>query len=99
MAWSAPPPSVESLYAGLAADVAELKRTLQAAVASQWKPIESAPKDGTEILGYAGGDVAGVEWRTRWGYWSLLVCGAHAEDGEWWPTHWMPIPPPPEITP
>jgi hypothetical protein len=63
-----------------------------------WQPIESAPRDGTPFLGYDGSEMTVVQW-TKWGeigYWTLLVCGAYAEDGEWTPTHWMPLPYPPE---
>ena len=67
-----------------------------------WQPIETAPRDGTPILGYAGGEYAVVEYAVvEWvqpdnsGYWTLCVCGKYAEDGEWWPTHWMPVPDPP----
>lgn len=58
-----------------------------------WQPIETAPKDGEYILVYAG-----------------RVTVAWFSDGEWLdgmnhdgyehethsPTHWMPLPPPPE---
>ena len=56
-------------------------------VISQWRPIETAPRDYTYILIYDG-KVRIAEW-----------------DGECWcagdafisyPTHWMPLPPPPQ---
>jgi hypothetical protein len=67
---------------------------------SEWQPIETAPKDGATILGFADGDMAVVKWYQEdripeGGYWSLTVCGAYAESGEWWPTHWQPLPEPP----
>jgi Protein of unknown function (DUF551) len=69
-----------------------------------WQPIETAPKDGTEVLMYCPGDIPAV------------VCGAYVDDPEipYWryseslvadvvaeanPTHWMPLPPPPEDAP
>lgn len=72
----------------------------------EWQPIETAPRDGTNILIYVpraaeAGDMATVHWHAR---------GWHASDGAWvstygevghdeWyasdPTHWMPLPPPP----
>ncbi len=58
----------------------------------QWLPIESAPKDGTEIMLYSLGDVGVCYWRdddvmTGW-TWGL--CKAFGL-----PTHWQPLPPPP----
>lgn len=60
-----------------------------------WQPIETAPKDGTRILGYQPAAPASVEdinivaWDSgRW------------HDDEWYCytiTHWMPLPAPPEI--
>jgi hypothetical protein len=54
-----------------------------------WKPVETAPRDGTHILGIADGIMTTVYFAD---YFQLVVCGAHAEDGEWWPTHWMELP-------
>lgn len=66
-----------------------------------WQPIETAPKDGTRVLlftthipnDYYNESFIGVQI----GRWD---CG-HMSDG--WefenigePTHWMPLPPPPE---
>jgi hypothetical protein len=64
-----------------------------------WQPIDSAPMDGTPILGYAGGECAVVRYRMLGNYWSLCVCGAWAEDSEWTPTLWQPLPPMPTLTP
>jgi hypothetical protein len=56
----------------------------------EWQPIETAPKDGTKVLivdddGVV--DVAAYLIGKRYGYWDTetFCC----------PTHWMPLPPPP----
>lgn len=59
-----------------------------------WHPIETAPKDGTEILAYAhkGRDFFGVaQWAEKADWNPRSVAG-------WFwpyairPTHWMPLP-------
>jgi hypothetical protein len=59
---------------------------------SEWQPIETAPKDGTDLL----------LW---WPYWSKIPVHGYWSLGEWaslsaisegdGPTHWMPLPAPP----
>lgn len=64
-------------------------------VESQWQPIETAPKTGERILIAHGNSV----WEDEWwgdddGYW--FEC---SQSGPHWgeaPTHWMPLPDPPE---
>lgn len=69
---------------------------------TEWKPIETAPKDGTEILGWLKeGKWAVVSFKVTKSY-----CHWNREfrDSEnWWkdnvtctPTHWMPLPNPPK---
>lgn len=75
---------------------------------SDWLPIETAPKDGTQILVYSKEDgVMWVSWETEQvflpGYkpekkW--CVPGSHQDEqgGAYTtsnPTHWMPVPEPP----
>ena len=59
----------------------------------QWRPIETAPRDGTEILGYDEGFGRAIVW---WG--GQLNCW-YNDIGEplefWTPTQWMPLPDPP----
>ncbi len=75
---------------------------------SEWQPIETAPKDGTDIFGYGlwAGEITGPEQMIksvdiiRWNNGLSDFPG-----DEWWecltgdyyatwlePTHWMPIP-------
>jgi hypothetical protein len=78
-------------------------RTENPPAPTNWKPISSAPKDGTPILGRCGYDkpysteYAVVQWHRpmcSWhaGWWRLVECGACAEDDEWEPEEWIEIP-------
>jgi len=68
-----------------------------------WQPIETAPRDGTRILAWDGVDQWIVHWQDCSGVSELAPsmgwathydCGCMAYDQEF-PTHWMPLPPPP----
>lgn len=69
---------------------------------SQWKPIETAPKDGTSILGYFPGrggyvarqDMIPIHW-CGWGggMWQNSTSGHNLMSNK--VTHWMPLPDPP----
>lgn len=64
--------------------------------APQWQPIETAPKDGTEILAWDGQGQATVSWKN--GRWSLVYAGWRAEDGDFDAAiNWQPLPAPPEV--
>lgn len=75
-----------------------------------WQPIETAPKDGTPILGvqfckYPSGELypdgavmmweGGSIFKGQWAYMGITVIMV-AE--EYLPTHWMPLPALPEST-
>jgi len=67
---------------------------------SEWKPIETAPKDGTWFLGLYP---LTQEYQERIAVtnWDDTACdGPRFSDvGDWFfshPTHWMPLPLPPE---
>ena len=60
-----------------------------------WQPIDSAPKDGPILLFYQGEMIVG--------YWLLSpdeLGGWHEASNDacqFYPTHWMPLPPPPTV--
>lgn len=65
-----------------------------------WQPIETAPKDGTEVILYvADFDSVTTGWySSRTGLWPRH--DEFTEDGDacniGLPTHWMPLPEPPK---
>lgn len=70
-------------------EVAALRTRVRELEAAQaWRPIETAPKDGTRILAYGGWGIA-IIWWSSWLEWYDGE-GAHLE-----PTHWQPLPSPP----
>ena len=65
---------------------------------SLWRPIETAPQDGKEVLVFTDGHVAVAVYQE--GRWYGMVAGRRAYDGAGViglgrPTHWRPVPPPP----
>lgn len=76
-----------------------LTEALAACDESPWRPIETAPKDGTNILLCGGANVSQGGWLTG------AMQGAEDEScAGWWavgcienPTHWMPMPAAPEV--
>jgi len=67
----------------------------------EWQPIETAPKDGTEIWAYNGEQVR-MHWITwehegesggMWQYADEILSDVAPDC--WQPTHWMPLPEPP----
>lgn len=74
---------------------------------ADWQPIETAPKDGTEVLLFTRSDVGPEKdyWESFGDpHFSTVQIGAF-EDGKWHQnviggaTHWMPLPSPPGETP
>ena len=67
-----------------------------------WQPIETAPRDGTEILLYVGTlchDYGVAWWNGEWWEMGSRECAGMKDrfDVEFGaPTHWMPLPEPPE---
>lgn len=93
--------SIKSLRSQLSEARAEVER-LRAAQA--WRPIETAPKDGTEIILFAieegfedeGPSVWIGSWSTTAWYGPAWTAYEHRSETEYLtPTHWLPLPSPP----
>ena len=58
-----------------------------------WKPIETAPKDGTRIRVKRDDIEETVEWFAPLNDWLIErdPDGVHHELLSWQPTHWMPL--------
>lgn len=67
---------------------------------TKWRPIETAPKDGTWILGFRPLKEYCDQWEVwRWVETVGFVGWENAADTSDFcghPTHWMPLPNPPE---
>jgi hypothetical protein len=79
------------------------------AAAMNWQPIETAPKDGEEVIlrhGSRVGSACWVEWPATYEPDGCLIdeggeSWSIGHDGDSWddekaPTHWMPLPEPPK---
>ena len=78
----------------------ENERLRNDAELSEWQPIETAPKDGTDILVMTGETMHVVRWINIHGdfdYWAVddNKHGPFTLRGKA-PTHWMPLPEPPK---
>jgi len=51
-----------------------------------WQPIDTAPMDGTTVLGYDHG------WRGTIRYWRGPKVWVDEIDQHCYPSHWMPLP-------
>jgi hypothetical protein len=81
---------------------------------SDWQPIETAPKDGTAIIlavptehrdgfivgeGYfAPENLEGGDWWWAGVYHSDYYGGPISEMNHWPPSHWQPLPEPPQVS-
>ncbi len=62
--------------------------------AGEWQPIETAPKDMTRVLGYVEEYIVVMWWFT---YSNGRSCWETVDgESEVDPTHWMPLPKPPQ---
>jgi Protein of unknown function (DUF551) len=61
---------------------------------TRWRPIETAPKDGSMLIAWCQYmDVAQARFSQRRQQWLFSDYG---DESDWKPTHWMPMPSPPE---
>jgi hypothetical protein len=63
---------------------------------SEWRPIESAPKDGRPVLVFHNRIVIEAWFSERWGRFVQSETGG---TNGIMPTHWQPLPAPPEDAP
>ena len=63
---------------------------------SEWQPIETAPKDGTTVLAVLDGCMTTISMYQAKQEWILEHDGGHDPRWPLKPTHWMPLPEPPE---
>ena len=74
-------------------------------VMTDWQPIETAPKDGTWVLTIIKGYIPSVShWNACYRKWLIVSPEDHGDetmeiltDGEYNPTHWMPLPAAPGV--
>lgn len=65
---------------------------------TDWQPIETAPKDGTLILGYYPAmpphhfRMLILKWKRK----AFAAAGGSSRELVSKPTHWMPLPEPPQ---
>lgn len=69
---------------------------------SKWQTIETAPKNsgykyGPRFIGFADGEVMVLHWwdgnKSGW----MHACNFIGDNGQaYYPTHWMPLPEPPD---
>lgn len=57
----------------------------------EWQPIETAPKDGTQLL--LAAEFAPSDWRVKTGGFDVVSNCWHLFGASWQPTLWAPIPP------
>jgi hypothetical protein len=88
-----------------AAVIEYLSSAFAVEVAARWHPIETAPRDGTEMLIFLGPPWSRVEkarYYEPWNNWQVGIVPSdpvreeHYGIGFAIPTHWMPLPEPPE---
>ena len=66
---------------------------------TDWQQIETAPKDGTRILlCWEGHPTLAAHVELGWFGRAGVFCNTYGKAFSGKPTHWMPLPPPPETS-
>lgn len=83
--------------------IGEDGRAYNEASPAGWRPIETAPKDGTHFLAYGPAAyearmvMAVMSWVKPYNMWAMSHVGGWEYDEDLQdPSHWMPLPEPPE---
>lgn len=66
---------------------------------SEWQIIESAPKDGRQILGFERWGGGPDDWAMSVCYWDGMWVADITASRPPKPTHWQELPPPPATYP
>ena len=78
-----------------AGDHETLDEAIELARRVEWQPLETAPKDGREILLFAQGILVVAHWDEFGRGWVMRERGKPKD--QWvFASHWMPLPEPPE---
>ena len=86
---------LEAYYSGPESvpSIAAMKKALAVVPMTEWRPIETAPKDGQAILVTDGRGCYCVEWSEEFDWWTVddNKLGPFRLRGSA-PTHWAPLP-------
>lgn len=74
------------------------KRPERDALRESWRPMDTAPRDGSEILIYDPREGYGVN-QAKWDEWAAAWVEVIEEHGRFEPSRWMPLPAPPADNP
>tara|TARA_R110002072_G_scaffold100778_9_gene222054 strand:+ start:3550 stop:3978 length:429 start_codon:yes stop_codon:yes gene_type:complete len=109
-AWSKPTRIAEYLEEHSARIFASRAWAEQDKLRTTWQPIETAPRDGTAIIGYGKRNICCCWWQDEFdgfimGCHEMVMADGYTIDGKGsrlhspemqYPSHWMPLPSPPK---
>jgi hypothetical protein len=76
--------------------VRDLYLAMRAVEPDGWQPIETAPKDGTDVLVWADGGQYVAAWCQYFTAFKIAPTAEYDNDPYVSATHWRPLPPSPE---